>query len=74
MTREEKFETIVKLLSQVMFYDDWKWETNNERVIAMLMKEFGYYPFKDESEMIQHTDVGEELFDKLLEQAEQSVQ
>ena len=35
MTREEKLETIVKLFAKVMFYGDWKWETPNERVIAL---------------------------------------
>jgi len=55
MTREEKLETIVKLFAKGMFYGDWKWETPNERVIEMLMKEVGYFPFKDEDEMIHHT-------------------
>lgn len=38
MTKEEKFETVVKLFAKAMFHN-WKWETPNERVITMLMQE-----------------------------------
>ena len=62
MTREQKLETIVKLFAKGMFHGDWKWETPNERVIEMLMKEVGYYPFKDEDEMIHHTSVDDNLY------------
>jgi len=62
MTREEKLETIVKLFSKAMFYGDWKWETPNERVIQMLIEEVGYYPYKDEDDMITKSEVPEELY------------
>ena len=42
MEKQEKLETIVKLLSKSMFYEYWKWETPNQRVIEMLMREVGY--------------------------------
>ncbi len=66
MTREEKLETIVKLFSKTMFYGNWKSETSNERVIEMLMKEVGYYPFKDEDEMIYHTSVDDNLYKQAM--------
>ena len=68
MTREEKLETIVKLFAKAMFYGDWKWETPNERVIEMLMREVGYYPFKDEDEMIHHTSVDENLYKESIKE------
>lgn len=68
MTREEKLETIVKLFAKTMFYGDWKWETPNERVIEMLMREVGYYPFKDEDEMIHHTSVDENLYKESIKE------
>jgi hypothetical protein len=68
--REEKLETIVKLFSKGMFYGDWKWETPNERVIEMLMKEVGYYPFKDEDEMIRHTSVDDNLYKQAIKEVE----
>lgn len=64
MSREEKLETIVKLFAETMFYGDWKWETPNERIITMLMKEVGMYPFKTEDEMIEKTSVSEELYQR----------
>ena len=70
MTREEKLETIVKLFSQAMFYGNWKWETPNERVIEMLMKEVGYYPFKDEEEMKYHTLVDDNLYKQAIKEVE----
>jgi hypothetical protein len=70
MTREEKLETIVKLFSKAMFYGDWKCETPNERVIEMLMKEVGYYPFKDDDEMIQHTSVDDNLYKQAIKEVE----
>ena len=60
--RYQKLETIAKLLAKSWFYGDWKWENPNERVQQMLMQELGYYPFKDEDEMIHHTKVDENLY------------
>ena len=68
MNREEKMETIVKLFAKNMFYDDWKWETPNERVITMLMQEVCQYPFKDEDDMIAKTKVSEELYKQAIMQ------
>jgi hypothetical protein len=68
MTREEKLETIVQLFAKTMFYGDWGWETPNERVIEMLMKEVGYYPFKDEDEMIYKTLVSDDLYKKAIKE------
>jgi hypothetical protein len=64
MEKQEKLETIVKLLSKSMFYEYWKWETPNQRVIEMLMREVGYWDYEDEDDMIQKTFVDEELYQK----------
>ena len=66
MSREEKLETIVKLFAKNMFYGNWKWETPNERVIEMLMKDIGLYPFPNEDVMIHITKVDEELYNKAI--------
>ena len=63
MTREEKFETIVKVLAKCMHWD-WNWETPNERVIEMLMREVDLYPFPDEDVMIRQTKVDDELYER----------
>jgi hypothetical protein len=68
MTREEKLETIVKLLAKSMFYGDWEWETPNERVITMLMQEIGMYPFKDEDDMISKTPVSDDLYKRAIKE------
>jgi len=67
MTREEKLETIVKLFSKSMFYGEWKWETPNERTIQMLMTDLGYYPYKDEDDMILKSQVEESLYKMAIE-------
>lgn len=64
MTREEKLEAVVKIFSKCMFYGDWKWETPNERTIEMLMTELGYFPYKNEDDMIAKSFVSEELYIK----------
>ena len=66
MTREQKLETIVKLFAKSMFYGNWKWETPNERVIEMLMREVDLYPFPNEDAMIFSTKVDEELYKKAM--------
>ena len=66
MTREQKLETIVKLFAKSMFYGNWKWETANERVIEMLMREVDLYPFPNEDAMIFSTKVDEELYKKAI--------
>lgn len=60
--RTEKLETLAKLLAKNWFYGDWKWETPNERVMQMLMQELGYYPLKDEDELIKQTEVDINLY------------
>jgi hypothetical protein len=62
MTREQKLETIVKIFAKIMFYGDWKWETPNERVIEMLMRDVDLYPFPNEDAMIFSTKVDENLY------------
>ncbi len=66
MTREQKLETVVLLFAKAMFYGKWKWETANERVITMLMRELELYPLKDEDTMIEKTHVDEELYKRAL--------
>lgn len=66
MTREEKLETIVKLFAKSMFYGKWEWETLNERVIEMLMREVDLYPFPNEDAMIFSTKVDEELYKRAI--------
>jgi hypothetical protein len=60
--RKDKLETLAKLLAKTWFYCDWKWESPNERVMQMLMQDLGLYPFKDEDEAIQQTQVDDELY------------
>lgn len=67
-TRNQKLESLAKILAKTWFYGDWKWETPNERVMQMLMTDLGYYPFIDEDEMIKHTKVNEDLYKQAIEQ------
>jgi hypothetical protein len=64
MTEEEKALIIVKLLAKCMFYGEWKWETTNERVMELLMRELGYYPIENEDEMIAKTIIPDELYQR----------
>jgi hypothetical protein len=66
--RNERLDALARLLGKVWFYGDWKWETPNERTMQMLMQEFGYYPFKNEDEMIRGTKVDEDLYKQAIEQ------
>jgi hypothetical protein len=65
--RKEKLETLAKLLAKTWFYGDWNWETPNERIMQMLMQELGYYPFKDEDEMIKRTGIHDELYERAVD-------
>lgn len=49
-----------------MFYGDWQWETPNERVIEMLMKDVGYFPYKNEDEMISKSQVPQSLYQEAI--------
>jgi hypothetical protein len=60
--RKDKLEILARLLAKTWFYCDWKWESPNERVMQMLMQDLGLYPFKDEDEAIQQTQVDDELY------------
>jgi len=62
LIRIDKLETLAKLLAKSWFYGNWEWENPNERVMQMLMQQLGYYPFKNEDEMIYHTRVDEDLY------------
>lgn len=64
--RYEKLKMIAKLLAKSWYLGNWKWETLNERAQEMLMRELGYYPFVDESDMISKTHVDEDLFQKAI--------
>lgn len=66
--RVEKLETLAKLLAASWFYGDWKWESPNERVQQMLMQELGYFPFKDEDEMIRHTRIDDNLYKQAIKE------
>jgi hypothetical protein len=67
MTKEEMALIIVKLLAKSMFYGDWKWDTPNERVIELLMRQMGFYPFDSEDVMIGATMVPDDLYQKARE-------
>jgi hypothetical protein len=67
LIRINKLETLAKLLAKSWFYGKWEWETPNERIMQMLMQELGYYPFKNEDEMIHHTRVDEDLYKKAVD-------
>lgn len=67
-TRSERLDVLARLLGKVWFYGEWKWETPNERVMQMIMQELGYYPFKNEDEMIQHTVVNQDLYKQAIQQ------
>jgi hypothetical protein len=60
--RKDKLETLAKLLAKTWFYCDWKWESPNERVMQMLMQDLDLYPFKNEDEMIQQTQVDDGIY------------
>jgi hypothetical protein len=68
--REEKLETLAKLLAKSWFYGNWEWENPNERVMQMLMQDLGLYPFKNEDEMIQQTRVDEDLYKEAVDKVE----
>ena len=53
----QRLETLAKLLAKTWFYGEWEWENPNERIQQMIMQDLGYYPFKDEDEMIRKTKV-----------------
>lgn len=67
LARADKLETLAKLLAKSWFYGDWEWENPNERIMQMLMQELGYYPFKNEDEMIYHTRVDEDLYKEAVD-------
>jgi hypothetical protein len=63
-SKNKLYEFIVKLLAKSMHYGNWKWETPNEKVMEMLMREVGLYPIDDEDEMIKKTEVNISLYQK----------
>lgn len=67
-THSERLDVLARLLAKSWFYGKWEWETPNERVMQMIMQELGYYPFKNEDEMIQGTKVNEDLYRQAIEQ------
>jgi len=71
---EEKYKKLIlamdvcKVLAKCWHYGDWKWETPNERVMEMLMRQLELYPFKNEDEMIEGTKVAEELYELAMKE------
>ena len=66
-TRSERLDVLARLLAKCWFYGDWEWETPNERIMQMIMQELGYYPFKNEDEMIRQTKVDEDLYKQAVD-------
>jgi hypothetical protein len=66
-TRSGRLDVLAKLLGKVWYYGEWKWETPNERIMQMIMQELGYYPFKNEDEMIRETRVDEDLYKQAVD-------
>lgn len=65
-----RLKTLAKLLAKSWFYGEWKWETPNERIQQMIMQDLGYYPFKDEDEMIRITRVDEDLYREAVDKVQ----
>lgn len=63
----QRLETLAKLLAKTWFYGEWEWENPNERIQQMIMQDLGYYPFKDEDEMIRKTRVDEDLYKEAVD-------
>jgi hypothetical protein len=66
-TCNQRLETLAKLLAKSWFYGQWEWENPNERIQQMIMQDLGYYPFKDEDEMIIKTRVDEDLYKEAVD-------
>ena len=65
--KDNNFEIIAKVMAKCMFYGKWVAETPNERVIEILMRREGLYPFKDEDTMIEKTKIDEKFYVDALE-------
>ena len=63
----QRLKTLAKLLAKSWFYGEWEWENPNERIQQMIMQDLGYYPFKDEDEMIRKTRVDEDLYKEAVD-------
>ena len=66
-SHSQRLETLAKLLAKTWFYGEWEWENPNERIQQMIMQDLGYYPFKDEDEMICKTRVDEDLYKEAVD-------
>lgn len=66
-SHSQRLETLAKLLAKTWFYGEWEWENPNERIQQMIMQDLGYYPFKDEDEMIRKTRVDEDLYKEAVD-------
>ena len=66
-SHSQRLETLAKLLAKTWFYGEWEWENPNERIQQMIMQDLGYYPFKDEDEMICKTRVDENLYKEAVD-------
>ena len=68
ISRMETLETLAKLLAKSWHYNNWDWETPNERVMEMLMVRLGYYPIDDEDEVIIKTSVDQDLYRQSIDE------
>jgi len=66
--KDDRLESLAKLLAKSWFYGNWKWESPNERAMQMIMQDLGLYPFKDEDEMIRKTQVDEEVYKQSIKE------
>jgi hypothetical protein len=66
--KDDRLESLAKLLAKSWFYGDWKWESPNERAMQMIMQDLGLYPFNDEDEMIRKTQVDDELYKQSIKE------
>lgn len=60
--RQKKLETLAKVLAKTWFYGGWRADTINEKVLQTLMEDLGYYPFKDESDLIHYTQIDDQIY------------
>lgn len=68
--KNNKLETIARVLAKVWYYGNFKAETPNERVLEMLMEDLGLYEFVREDDMIAATQIDENLYKQARDRAE----
>ena len=58
----------VKVMAKIMNGTDWRWESPNERVLEMLMRKLRLYPLEEIEEVIEKTNVPEELYEDAIKE------